>query len=574
MARHRAALADVLVHGTWLEWSDVDAFLNLPVPGIDELIGMVEIGRLAARGYDIVVVDTAPTGHALRLIAAPETVKAVAAELDDLQEEHRIVRRQFGRAGPPDAADQMIETIAGEAAEMSRVLRHPSRTTFHWVTLPETLSVAESEDGIRTLTDAGIQVRELVVNRLLPKGDRCPLCDRRRAAERAVLARIERTIGHGRRIRVVEAARREPRGVAALLALADRQTRKTAGLDAPNVISRASRASRVAGVAGVARVAGVSGAKSAPALLDRVGSARLIFVGGKGGVGKTTVAASIALRLSRARPDASVLLLSTDPAHSLGDVLKSAVQNAPAPVVGGPRNLLARELDSAEAMRQTRADLTAALEEIAAPGTLQAGPAVGWRASAARLMELAPPGIDELFGMLSIVDAADRHDLVVVDSAPTGHALRLLNMPETAREWLHALIRMLLKYRSLVRPGRFAADLVNSSRKVRELQQLLGDRSKTRFVVVTRAAAVPRAETERLLRTLRSMSLPAGAVIVNARTLSPGVCRWCRAVSADEERESAALVRSRDCAIIHAPLTAPPPRGVAGLDRWARAWIR
>jgi arsenite-transporting ATPase len=189
-------------------------------------------------------------------------------------------------------------------------------------------------------------------------------------------------------------------------------------------------------------------------------------------------------------------------------------------------------------------------------------------------MELAPPGIDELFGMLSIVDAADRHDLVVVDSAPTGHALRLLNMPETAREWLHALIRMLLKYRSLVRPGRFAADLVNSSRRVRELQQLLGDRSKTRFVVVTRAAAVPRAETERLLRTLRSMSLPAGAVIVNARTLSPGVCRWCRAVSADEERESAALARSRDCAIIHAPLTAPPPRGAAGLDRWARTWIR
>jgi arsenite-transporting ATPase len=571
MVRHRAALADVLVNGTWLERSDVDALLNLPVPGVDELVGIIEIGRLAARGYDVVVVDTAPTGHALRLIAAPETVTAVAAALDGLQEEHRIVRRQFGRAGPPEAADRMIETIADEAAEMSRLLRHPHRTTFHWVTLPEMLSVAESEDGIRALADTGIKVRELVVNRLLPAGGRCPLCDRRRAAEREVLAKIERTIGHGRKIRIVEAARREPRGVSALSALADRQTRKRAGLDAPNVNSRASRASKASRPAEAWRV---SRAKSAPALLERVGSARLIFVSGKGGVGKTTVAASIALRLSQARPDASVLLLSTDPAHSLGDVLKSEIRNAPARVVGGPPNLLARELDSTEAMRQTRADFRDALEEIAGPGTLRVGPAVGWRASAARLMELAPPGIDELFGMLSIVDAADRHDLVVVDSAPTGHALRLLNMPETAREWLRALIRVLLKYRSLVRPGRFAADLVNSSRTVRELHHLLGDRSKTRFVVVTRAAAVPRAETERLLRTLRSMRLPVGAVIVNARTLSPGVCRWCLAVSADEERESAALASPRDCAIIHAPLTAPPPRGAAGLDRWARTWIR
>jgi anion-transporting ArsA/GET3 family ATPase len=136
------------------------------------------------------------------------------------------------------------------------------------------------------------------------------------------------------------------------------------------------------------------------------------------------------------------------------------------------------------------------------------------------------------------------------------------------------LIRVLLKYRSLVRPGRLAANLVTSSRTVGELQQLLRDRSRTRFVVVTRAAAVPRAETERLLRTLRSMRLPVGAAIVNARTLSPGVCRWCRTVSADERRESAALARPRDCAIIDAPLTAPPPRGAAGLDRWARTWIR
>src|SRR5262245_2450468 len=71
MARHRRALADIIEHGTWLDRHDVDELLELAVPGIDELIGLIEIVRLASArpGFDLVVVDTAPTGHALRLLA-------------------------------------------------------------------------------------------------------------------------------------------------------------------------------------------------------------------------------------------------------------------------------------------------------------------------------------------------------------------------------------------------------------------------------------------------------------------------------------------------------------------------
>src|SRR5262249_21794961 len=82
---HRAAAADVLEHGTWLDRDDIDALLELPLPGIDELVGLIEIDRIArpersrgARSYDLVVVDTAPTGHTLRLLGAPATVRALA----------------------------------------------------------------------------------------------------------------------------------------------------------------------------------------------------------------------------------------------------------------------------------------------------------------------------------------------------------------------------------------------------------------------------------------------------------------------------------------------------------------
>ena len=193
------------------------------------------------------------------------------------------------------------------------------------------------------------------------------------------------------------------------------------------------------------------------------------------------------------------------------------------------------------------------------------------------MMELAPPGIDELLGMLSVIDARSAYATIVADMAPTGHALRLLEMPEVARAWIQGLLRVMLKYRSLVRPGRVAAELVETSRSIRELQVLLRDPNVTRFLVVTRAASVPRAETQRLLNRLRRLELSVGAVIVNALTLSPRACPRCEVTAAGERGELGRLrrvaVRIRDCAIIQTPLAAPPPRRVRGLEAWAGRWI-
>ena len=305
----------------------------------------------------------------------------------------------------------------------------------------------------------------------------------------------------------------------------------------------------------------------------------MLFFGGKGGAGKTTVAAAAALRLARADPSRRVLLMSTDPAHSLADVFKSAAGDAPHAIPGGPRNLLVREIDAAAALAARRTQFESALDEIASAAGASAltadlaadrGVSVHLPASGIgrELMNLAPPGIDELFGIISVVDARADYDVIVVDTAPTGHALRLLEMPDAAREWVQVLLRVLLKYRSLVRPGQLAAELVVVSKSIRELQVLLRDKKQTRFIAVTRAAEVPRRETERLLTRLRRLHLSTPAVVVNALTMSPGRCARCRATAAAEGRELAALRRPRGCVIIRTPLSAPPPRGVKALERW------
>jgi arsenite/tail-anchored protein-transporting ATPase len=600
VAERRRPLAEILEHGTWLDREDVDALLELSIPGVDELMAIIEIDRLAtterrprrvrtgrrlsrvARSsgpYDIVVVDTAPTGHTLRLLSAPETVAAVAGVLGALQQEHRLIREQLARLGRPEAADRLIAALAEQARATAAFLRDPDRTAFVWVTLPEDLSLAESADGIAALERTGIHVHEIVVNRVLPPGARCPRCDRRRADERRVLAAIRHRFGRGRTVRIVSAALREPRGLRALAALApiraegsEPRAARPATIGHPGVAIRYPASALSETARATASPADAPGPRSRqPLAVDSepfIG-ASLLFFGGKGGVGKTTVAASVALRLARADRKRRVLLLSTDPAHSLGDVFRANVGDTEGTFRGGPPNLMLRELDAARALANRRAQFEGALEEIAAAVGVQGAGAVG----TSELMNLAPPGIDELFGVLSVVDARSAYDVIVIDTAPTGHALRLLEMPDAAREWLQVLLRVLLKYRSLVRPGRLAAELVEASRSIRGLIALLRDPETSRFVVVTRAAELPRRETGRLLARLKRLHLSVPAIIVNARTLNPGRCERCRVVAAAERRELARLRRMcRQCAIIQAPLLAPAPRGVRALDGWSRTW--
>jgi arsenite-transporting ATPase len=586
---NRTALRDILEQGTWLDRDDIDALLGLSMPGVDELAGILEIGRLteaslprrssrsrrASAGgrsnYQMVVVDTAPTGHTLRLLTAPTTVAAVADVLDALREEHRVIRDQLARVGRrADAADQLITLLAQQARDTTDRLRNRRQTTFHWVTLPEDLAREESADGIAALERGRLAVTELIVNRVLPAGSPCRVCDRRRASERRVIAEIRRTLARKRRLRLVPAQVKEPRGLVALAALAQHsEDSRRSSFDRLRM-SETARGRMSETARHRTLVVSLSNHEQANHV-DLVSGASLLFVGGKGGVGKTTVAAAAALRLARTDSTRRVLLLSTDPAHSLGDVFQTTVGDTTKTIGGGPSNFDVRELDAAHAFAERRAQFETALDDISSSSGLPGSASSG----AQELMDLAPPGIDELFGMLSVVDARAAYDVVIVDTAPTGHALRLLEMPEAAREWTQVLLRVLLKYKSLVRPGRLAADLVDVSKSIRELQSLLRDPTHTRFILVTRAAEVPRRESARLLHRLRRLRLAVPALVVNALTLAPGRCAWCRATAAAERRELAALRRvcGRRCAIIQTPLAAPPPRGVEALDEWARTFI-
>ena len=582
LADRRPALATILKRGTFLDRGDIDSFLNLSLPGVDELLGLLEIERLGAEEtYDHVVIDTAPTGHTLRLLATPAIFETFARVLDLMQEKHRVLAAAFGHDARRDGSDALIEELRRDGERLGALLRDRSRMRLCWVMLPEEMSVAESSRAVAVLRADGIRVSDMIVNRLTPPPpSACALCDGRRRSEAKWLNAIStRWGGQNTGLWRLTAREEPPQGIAALRAVA----RSVSPLE-----SRAARRSARGTTTRAETTAPPYQALPAPVRPSR--STRVLMVGGKGGVGKTTCAATLALAIARDAPDRRVLLVSTDPAHSIGDVLGQPVGEAGRRIRGGPANLVAREIDAARDWRERRGRYRESIAHLFE--TLGAGSNVDLtvdRAVIEELFELAPPGMDEVVGMLTMIEALDlegtaaggatrdmaRFDLVIVDSAPTGHTLRLLALPAQAQAWVRQLMAVVLKYKVVGGFEPLAGELVGLSRGLKELQRLLTTPRACGFLAVTRPEELPALETIRLIEWLQQHRIPRRALIVNGVT-RPG-CARCRRTAARERRQIATFAsrpawKRGGSAIILTDAITPPPRGVAALSGWAHTW--
>lgn len=568
----RSILEQIALRGTWLDRDDVSGLLQLSVPGIDELAALLEIERFASHGaYDLIVVDTAPTGHALRMLGSPETLRNLAVVFDRMQAKHRAVVEALRGRWRPDAEEGLIAEIDEAGRRLAALLRDTARVRFSWVALPELMAVEETVDAAAALSAAGITLSDIIVNRLTPRPNRpCAWCDARRGVEARNIATARRRLP---RIPLIGVMQRdvEPRGLrhlgplgAEIESATQVDTDRGRRITTPNL--RAPRSTD----------------------LEMVGvETRLLLFGGKGGVGKTTCAAATALTIARRSKTRRVLLLSTDPAHSLSDALGAPVSATAAPIRGGPPNLLVREIDAAAMFLEVRRRYADAIDlwfdRLSRGGSGVHLDAAHDRRVMHSLIDLAPPGVDELTAVVEVTDAladasSEAPDVVVMDTAPTGHALRLLEMPALAQGWTRALMSILLKYQPVSGVGELGAVLLRMSQGLGRLRSLLIDPRRASFVVVTRAASLPREETRRLIVRLAAMKIHVPWILVNAA--GRGTCARCRAGARHERRELLTLRRltAGDARgripLAVAPAEVPPPHGVRELQRWKSTWSR
>src|SRR5215470_7413978 len=163
--------------------------------------------------------------------------------------------------------------------------------------------------------------------------------------------------------------------------------------------------------------------------------AKLTFVAGKGGVGKTTVSCAYALHLAAHKPRESILLMSTDPAHSLADILQIRLNSTPKRIKDSKGKLFAWQIDADKEFQKFLSGNRDAILNIVESGTFFS------REEIAPLLDTTLPGMAEVAGLLAIQELLERgeHDHIVVDTAPFGHTLRLFELPSHFQRFLNFL---------------------------------------------------------------------------------------------------------------------------------------
>jgi arsenite-transporting ATPase len=539
VARYGEVMATIIDRGTYLDREDIQGLIDGALPGIDETMAVLALADLAdSREWDRVFIDTAPTGHTLRLLALPDTFSAIVTLLDTMQSKHRFMVSALMHRYKPDAADTFIAELRAKVSRLERLLTDRARFGVVLVIRTEPMVVAESARYAAALEALGMPVRAVVVNATV---------NSKKENANAVAA-LEGSLGTVAwwTVRAMRSLTGGPAGLSAW----------ARGVKAVGKRGLGGRAEKVSGerVGKAARSRAVGMSRLAAASVDLARQPPVLIVGGKGGVGKTSV--SCALALASARDGHATFLVSTDPAPSIADALGQPIGDEDAAVNGG-FGLRARQIDASAAFARWRDEyrsrVDAAFDGLLGPGL----DASHDRAVARQLFALAPPGIDELYALIWLGDALaeGRFARIVIDPAPTGHLIRLLEMPALALDWSHRLLRLMLKYRELSGGGELTADLLAFARRTRAVGELLRDSSRAGVMIVALDEPIVRLETDRVVRRVRALGDHVPAVV------------WNRARGVPEPLPAEPPVHQ-----FVATEVSPPPVGPARLLEWLAEW--
>ena len=258
----------------------------------------------------------------------------------------------------------------------------------------------------------------------------------------------------------------------------------------------------------------------------------MIF-GGKGGVGKTTAAAAHALAFARADSKRKFLVFSTDPAHSLSDSFAEEIGELKKGVAG-VKNLDAMEIDPGKWFEELKQRYRLWTDDLFTSLSGRGGMEIQFDREAMReLVELTPPGIDEIaaLGTISELLDEDRYDLIILDTAPTGHLIRFLELPEVALSWIRTFMKLLLKYQNVVRATEVAEELVALSKSIKRVLALLTDQEACEFVAVAIPERMSLEETIDLSKSLDKLKVPLRKLLINGVVSEDAAkqCRFCKA---------------------------------------------
>jgi arsenite-transporting ATPase len=515
---NREGILNIVENGTFFNREEIAPLLDTTLPGMSEVAGLLALRDMLESGeHDHIVVDTAPFGHTLRLFELPAHFQRflnfleVASSRDDL-----LAQRFGGRASRP--AHSFLERWQATVRQVKDAFSADQAEVL-LVTSPETFSLNEAVRCVDALQESAAEMRlgGIVLNRVVMSAGKCPRC-RARALQgkKAVqflkqkFPRVPRLIGPDPGNPLLGPRQLQRFGDTVF-------TGARANLAAPPPKAPSKHKLKFAKIKWPA-------AKT-----------RLSFTLGKGGVGKTTVTAALAFHARSLNKDVHVTVCSTDPAPSLDDIFQKDIGDQMVSVLGDP-GLGAMEMDAVFEFRRWAARIK---QQLSAGTSMQSGglhvDLTFEKEVFAALMDVVPPGVDEVFAIFRILDLLEaKQGNVFIDMAPTGHALELLRMPDRILLWSRLLLKSLAAHRTLALAQDVAVELAGLGQRVRKLLDLMRHSKQSRAWAVMLPEPVPDRQTQRLLAAIKEIGIAVDSLFVNRVLLDPELsnkktgCATCR----------------------------------------------
>lgn len=522
--------------------------MNFTPPGVDELMALSKLSDIIkAREYDVIVIDTAAGAHTINLLSMPAQIYEWITMVLRLLDQYRAMM-------PMRRAKALMEDAKDDIEAMIEILSDPKQTAFVMVTIPEAMGTYVTEDMIAGLRSCGTECRDIVVNLCLPPGVECRYCLARRERQVTEIANVHKKFPDYNIVEVPllpQEVKGEP-GLMNFAKILFEGEYKTPSLtvDAPDMSP--------------------SSIAQTPRLAVRE-DIQLILFGGKGGCGKTTSSAATGIYM--AERGKKTLVLSTDPQRSLSDSFDQTIGEE-ATAIQGIHNLYGVEIDTEKLMSEWLDQHKEAILDIAEAGTYFK------KEDLAEFFELSLPGMDEFVALIRLVDLMkeDTYDLFILDTAPTGHTYRLLELPDFMSRWTKLMLEMRSKTQYIVRRffGRglkeradiFLQDLKNDIERVRTAFR----GTHTEFIPVTILEEMAILESERLVGFLHQYLIPVRQIIINGFVPPNPRCPYCSAKRMSQGKHFGDVCKKfPDLKAVGMPLFPHEMRGIDDLKEFAQA---
>jgi arsenite-transporting ATPase len=522
LASNREGILNIVENGTFFNREEIAPLLDTTLPGMSEVAGLLALRELLESGqHDHIIVDTAPFGHTLRLFELPGHFQRFLNFLEVASSRDALLAQRFGgRTDGRNRTNSFIEEWQDTVRRVKEAFSADQAEVL-LVTSPETFSLNEAVRCLDALNQSAAEMRlgGIVLNRAVLDGDNCPRC---------------------------QARARQSKKAVQFLKLKFPRVPRLIGPDPGNPLLGAPLLQKFGDTVFVAKISTRKANLAAPP--PKIAKAKLKFIKtqwpaaetqlsftlGKGGVGKTTVTAALAFHLRALHKDTHVTVCSTDPAPSLDDVFQKKIEDQPVPVLGDS-GLAAMEMDAVFEFRQWAARLQ---KQLTASTSMQSGglhvDLTFEKEVFAALMEVVPPGVDEVFSIFRILDLLEKGLLeskpgsVFIDMAPTGHALELLRMPERILLWSRLLLKSLASHRTLALAQDVAVELAGLGQRVRKLLEIMRDPKQSRAWAVMLPEPVPDRQTQRLLAAMDELGIAVDSLFINRVLIEDTKCKRCQ----------------------------------------------